>query len=126
MEQEQAQQSSLADSSANTRVITKRRGNPQNLRPHPPWKPGESGNPSGRPKSKPITDAYNRALSRKECDLIAKAMLRQAKKGNVKATVEMTDRTEGKLQPDEPKQTPISVIVVPITVNPTAELKDAT
>jgi hypothetical protein len=53
-------------------------------------------------------------------------MLRQAKKGNVKATVEMTDRTEGKLQPDEPKQTPISVIVVPITVNPTAELKDAT
>ena len=29
---------------------TKKRGNPQYLRPHPPWKPGESGNPKGRPK----------------------------------------------------------------------------
>ena len=27
-----------------------------NLRP--PWKPGESGNPSGRPKRRPITDGY--------------------------------------------------------------------
>lgn len=25
-----------------------------------PWKPGQSGNPSGRPKTKPITDEYFR------------------------------------------------------------------
>jgi Family of unknown function (DUF5681) len=31
-------------------------GNKGNLRP--PWKPGESGNPSGRPKRRPITDCY--------------------------------------------------------------------
>ena len=24
----------------------------------PPWKPGESGNPSGRPKKRPVTDRY--------------------------------------------------------------------
>ena len=28
------------------------KGNPQNLRPAPPWKPGQSGNPAGRPKSR--------------------------------------------------------------------------
>ncbi len=32
------------------------RGNPGNLLP--PWKPGQSGNPSGRPKRKPISDRY--------------------------------------------------------------------
>ncbi len=26
------------------------KGNPQNLRPAPAWKPGQSGNPAGRPK----------------------------------------------------------------------------
>lgn len=31
------------------------RGTPENLRPA--WKPGQSGNPAGRPKRKPITDA---------------------------------------------------------------------
>jgi hypothetical protein len=25
---------------------------------HPPWKPGESGNPSGRPRKLPITERY--------------------------------------------------------------------
>jgi hypothetical protein len=32
------------------------KGRLQNLRP--PWKPGESGNPSGRPKNRPISDLY--------------------------------------------------------------------
>ncbi len=31
------------------------KGNPQNLIP---FKPGQSGNPSGRPKRRPISDAY--------------------------------------------------------------------
>jgi len=32
------------------------KGRVENLRP--PWKPGESGNPSGRPKNRPISDLY--------------------------------------------------------------------
>lgn len=31
-------------------------GNPKNLMP--PWKPGQSGNPGGRPRKKPISDRY--------------------------------------------------------------------
>lgn len=87
------------------------------------FKPGESGNPSGRPKSKPITEAYQRILTEQECDAIARAMLRQAKRGNVKATVEMTDRTEGKLTPlddgDSGKPT-IQVVVVNGVIRPHA------
>jgi hypothetical protein len=33
------------------------KGRIENLRP--PWKPGESGNPDGRPKKRPISDRYN-------------------------------------------------------------------
>ena len=32
------------------------KGNPANLMP--PWKPGQTGNPGGRPKRRPISDAY--------------------------------------------------------------------
>ena len=38
--------------------------NPENLKPWK-WKPGQSGNPSGRPKKKPITDAYERLAKKR-------------------------------------------------------------
>ncbi|MGB9242890.1 MAG: DUF5681 domain-containing protein [Candidatus Acidiferrales bacterium] len=38
------------------------KGRIQNLRP--PWKPGESGNPSGRPKNRPISDFYAEVAQR--------------------------------------------------------------
>lgn len=70
-----------------------------------PFKPGQSGNPSGRPKTKPLTDAYKKVLAklvpgdkegRTYADLIAEQTVKQAIKGNIRAAQEVTDRCEGK------------------------------
>jgi hypothetical protein len=75
--------------------------NPENLRP---WKPGQSGNPGGRPKKKPITEELERLLTeqapsgdgRTWAALIAEALLRKASTGDVRAIAELTNRIEGK------------------------------
>ena len=65
------------------------------------WKPGESGNPGGRPKKKPLTDAYAALLAKpipndKEgrtfAEAIAQAMIKEAIKGKVNAASEIADR----------------------------------
>lgn len=88
----------------------------ENLRP--PWKPGESGNPKGKPKRGPISSAFsrmleqpvpktmleasklkgNKALPKKPtfADLMAFAMFNQVLKGNVAAVKEILNRTEGR------------------------------
>src|SRR5271157_809947 len=78
----------------------------------PPWQPGESGNPGGRPKKKPISEAYERLVLEEAAkvaglprwarakslkgltyaDLVAHAMLREAIKGKVPAASEVADR----------------------------------
>jgi hypothetical protein len=60
------------------------------------FKPGQSGNPGGRPKSEHISKALKRLLAAGDTDRIAKALIRLAKKGNVSAAREIADRTEGK------------------------------
>ena len=70
------------------------------------WKPGESGNPSGRPKKKPITDIHERILSNPEhLAAIELATVNALKKGNMAFVLqlrEVTDRIEGKItQPIE-------------------------
>ncbi len=69
------------------------------------WKKGQSGNPSGRPKSKTLSDAYRNKLEelvpndpekRTWAELIAEAQVRDAVRGNVQAAREIADRTEGK------------------------------
>ena len=78
-----------------------------------PWKPGQSGNPSGRPKRKPLTDAYAAILEKKfPADVAAKLMLlgrptyaqviaislaQEAIKGKVQAASELADRVEGRI-----------------------------
>lgn len=62
------------------------------------FKSGRSGNPAGGPKRKPVTDAYLAFFENhaEELAAIVRAMVKQAKKGNVRAIVEITDRLEGK------------------------------
>jgi len=69
------------------------------------WKKGQRGNPSGRPKSKTLSDAYknkreelvpNDAEGRTWAELIAEGQIRDAVRGNVQAAREIADRTEGR------------------------------
>ena len=96
----------------------------------PPWKPGESGNLSGRPKRKPLTDAYAALLdkpitpdmarqlkldeSTTYAQVIAMSLVREAVKGKVQAAAEVADRVEGKItQPvSGPDGGPMQVVVV--------------
>lgn len=70
---------------------------PEELKPYC-FKPGQSGNPSGRPKKKPITEAYLEALQDPEtCKQIAQAAILHALKGDGQILREVTDRVEGRV-----------------------------
>jgi hypothetical protein len=93
----------MAEETANSSENTAH-GAPQ-LDPYK-WKPGESGNPSGRPKKKPITELYERILSNPDnLAHIEQATLRALKKGQMAMVLqlrEMAERVEGKVtQPVE-------------------------
>ena len=67
------------------------------------FRPGQSGNPSGRPKSRLISEAYRRILEeidpKKQQSLaerVARAVINRALRGDVRAASEVADRTEGK------------------------------
>ena len=63
-----------------------------------------SGNPGGRPKKKPITEELERLLIEEALNVkgrtwpgfIAEALLRQARRGDVRAVAELANRIEGK------------------------------
>ena len=67
------------------------------------FKPGQSGNPGGRAKTKLISQAYQEFLGevdtkkrRTIAQEIAKQIIQKALKGDLAAAKETTDRTEGK------------------------------
>ncbi len=67
------------------------------------FKPGQSGNPGGRPKTKLITQAYRELLEQLDpeerktlAQKLARKAVDQALKGSLAALKEITDRTEGK------------------------------
>ncbi len=66
------------------------------------WKPGQSGNPSGRPKKLHISDALRAELEAEGPDgvandsAIARKLVDMARHGNLEAIREIADRTEGK------------------------------
>lgn len=61
------------------------------------WQPGQSGNPSGRPR-KPITDRLLERLAAEDNTLadMVEAMLKAAKSGDVAAFNSIRDTVEGK------------------------------
>ncbi len=73
----------------------------QNLKP---FKPGQSGNPAGRPKKALLSDALRRQLAitapgmpeRTQAEAIAAALISEAIAGNIAAAREICDRTEGR------------------------------
>lgn len=80
------------------------------------WKPGQSGNPGGRPKKKPITELYEELLGDPDfIDALKSSLRGTVKKGNMAMVLqlrEMTDRVEGK-------------VTLPIEANVTMNLAEA-
>jgi hypothetical protein len=76
--------------------------NARNLKP---WQKGVSGNPGGRPKTKPLTSELERLLEQEApkakgqtwASVIAEALLVKARKGDVRAISELANRIEGRL-----------------------------
>lgn len=61
-------------------------------------KPGEVRNPGGRPKKKPITDAYATLLENElNAKKLAQAQFDKACAGDTQAAKEIADRVEGKV-----------------------------
>jgi hypothetical protein len=65
------------------------------------WLPGMSGNPSGRPKIKRISDAYAQILDERGAEQLAETVYRDAigaskAADRLAAVQEITDRVEGK------------------------------
>jgi|SRR5215472_16337624 len=57
------------------------------------FKPGQSGNPGGRPKKKPITKALEKIYSDpEECMAAARALARKARKGSIAHFQEAANR----------------------------------
>ena len=62
------------------------------------WKPGQSGNPEGRKRRKPITEMYTKLLIQnpEKLEAFCMNMIEKAAEGDVMAIKEITDRVEGK------------------------------
>lgn len=65
------------------------------------WQPGQSGNPGGRPKRKPLTDLYEEMLNDPELiQVIHGAVKKAVSKGQMAMVLqlkEMAERVEGKV-----------------------------
>jgi hypothetical protein len=82
---------------------------PPNLENLKPWKPGQSGNPAGKPKGRSVTARLRDLLDAVElggkpvpdgkqvADLLAEVILKNALKGDHRFVSTVLDRTEGKV-----------------------------
>lgn len=68
-----------------------------NLENLTPWKPGQSGNPGGRPKTKQARQAFQKLIDELGLEPAARAIYTKACEGDVAAFREMLDRVDGKV-----------------------------
>jgi len=62
------------------------------------WKPGQSGNPGGRPKKKPLTEALEKIYSDpEECMAAARALAKKARAGSIAHFQEAANRLGGRV-----------------------------
>jgi hypothetical protein len=91
---------------------------PPAIRPYA-WKPGQSGNPKGRPKGR-IFEARIRKILQETDDasgmtfeeLIVRALVDAARFGDVKAIREVLDRTDGKVPDAKPESSDDDPLIV--------------
>ena len=67
-------------------------GRKENLRP---WKPGQSGNPGGRPK-RDLAAEIARAVFERDPEAIARVFTTELRKGNSKVFTALADRAYGR------------------------------
>ena len=77
------------------------------------WKPGQSGNPGGRPKRKPLTEALQAILDNpEEVMAVCKAQMKRAKKGHVDSFTAIRDTVEGKPSGDDKSGSNVAVEIL--------------
>jgi len=81
----------------------------RNLRPRPPWPPGESGNPQGSSRKQRLTAALNKALDEANVEAFVQAGLKLALEGDFRFWSYIFDRVDGK-----PDQSPDDAAVADI------------
>lgn len=67
-------------------------GRRENLKP---WKPGQSGNPSGRPK-RDVAAEIARAVFEQDAEAIQRVFAKELRKGNYKVFAALADRAYGR------------------------------
>ena len=77
-----------------------KRGPAEHLRPHR-WKPGQSGNPGGRPKGESVTATLRRMLQQEHNgktiqEILAERVIKEAISGKFQFAKELRDRLEGR------------------------------
>jgi hypothetical protein len=87
-----------------------------------PFVKGQSGNPSGRPQTKPLTDALRKVFSPEECLAVAMVMLRKARQGSMPHITEIINRLEGKVTDTDESRGNITFNVVISAPRPTKQL----
>ena len=62
-----------------------------------PWKPGQSGNPAGRPRFTGFSDALRELCTPDVCKRVAVVILKKAQAGSVPHLAIVLDRLEGRV-----------------------------
>ena len=97
------------------------------------WKPGQSGNPGGRPRTAKLSEACRAKLAsivpgdpegRTVAEAIADDWAQRALKGDIRAAVELADRAEGRPGQNNPgTEEGVKIIVMDIP-QPTVTMED--